>query len=99
MAGNREQRRAAEKRARSEAGLKQAYNEGHASGFNTGVDKGVRLAMGIALMALLDKGHIQKEDVIPTWMDICYEADSVKKGYISADEIYETLHKDYDINI
>ena len=52
-------------------------------GYGQGVDNGVRLAMGIILLALLDKCHIERDDIEAAWEDVIRMSDSVKKHYLS----------------
>ena len=61
--------------------------------------KAIVLAKALTFTALLDAGYIRPEDVKPGWEKTQYLADSVKKGYCSIQDMYDTLIAEYGVDL
>ena len=63
------------------------------------VCKAIVLTKALTFTALLDEGIIKPEDVKRGWEKTKYLADSTKRGYISIQDMYDTLISDYGVDL
>lgn len=79
------------RRPASQADVKRAKDQA--------IVKAIALAKALTFTALLDEGIIKPEDVKRGWEKTQYLADSVKKGYCSIQDMYDTLIADYGVDL
>ena len=63
------------------------------------VCKAIMLTKALVFTALLDEGIIQPDDVKRGWAKANYLAESVKKGYCSLQDLYDTLVAEYGVDM
>lgn len=63
------------------------------------VAKAIVLTKALTFTALLDEGIIKPEDVRRGWEKTKYLADSTKRGYVSLQDMYDTLVADYGVDL
>ena len=63
------------------------------------VCKAIVLTKALTFTALLDEGIIKPEDVKRGWDKTRYLADSTKKGYITVQDMYDTLVEEYGVDL
>lgn len=49
--------------------------------------------------ALIDKGFLQPGQVKPAWDAVEYLADSLNKGYVKLQDLYDSLRDEYGVNL
>ena len=49
--------------------------------------------------ALIDKGYLQPEQVKPAWDAVEYLADSLNKGYVKLQDLYDSLRDEYGVDL
>lgn len=49
--------------------------------------------------ALIDKGYLQPEQVKPAWDAVKYLADSMNKGYVKLQDLYDSLRDEYGVDL
>lgn len=49
--------------------------------------------------ALIDKGFIQPEQVKPAWDAVTYLAESINKGYVNLQDLYNSLKDEYGVDL
>ena len=49
--------------------------------------------------ALIDKGFLQPQQVKPAWNAVKYLADSMNKGYVKLQDLYDSLRDEYDVDL
>lgn len=79
------------RRPASQADVRRAKGEATA--------KAVALTKTLVFTALLDEGIIKPDDVKRGWERANYLADSTKRGYVSLQDMYETLITDYGVDL
>ena len=79
------------RRPASQADVKRAKDEA--------VTKSIVLTKALVFTALLDEGIIKPEDVKRGWDKANYLADSTKRGYISVQDMYDTLIAEYGVDL
>ena len=63
------------------------------------VSKAIILTKALTFTALLDEGIIKPEDVKRGWDKTRYLADSVNQGYVTIQDMYDTLIADYGVDL
>ena len=48
---------------------------------------------------LIDKGFLQPEQVKPAWEAVKYLAESINKGYVNLQDLYDSLRDEYGIDL
>ena len=66
---------------------------------NEAMCKAICLTKALTFTALLDEGIINPEDVKRGWDKTRYLADSVNQGYLSIQDMYDTLIADYGVDL
>lgn len=79
------------RRPASQADVKKAKDEA--------VAKAIVLTKALTFTALLDEGIIKAEDVKRGWDKANYLADSTKRGYITLQDMYDTLVAEYGVDL
>lgn len=62
-------------------------------------DKGLEVCLCIILMALLDKGLLEPEQMRPAWDAFNDLSDSIVKGYVNVTDLRKTLQEEYGIYV
>lgn len=63
------------------------------------VEKALILAKALTFTALLDEGIIKPEDVKRGWDRTNYLADSTKRGFVTIQDMYDTLIEEYGVDL
>lgn len=63
------------------------------------VEKTLILAKALTFTALLDEGIIRPEDVKRGWDKTNYLADSTKRGFVTIQDMYNTLIEEYGVDL
>ena len=64
-----------------------------------GIKEAITYAMAIMFTVLCDKEHADAESIKRIWGEVNDLSDSITQGYVSINDLIDTLRREYEIDI